>query len=323
MNHMLPRAIAIVGPTASGKSALAICAADRFHGEIISCDSMQIYRGMDIGTAKVTAKEQQAVPHHLIDILPPDAPYSAADFGDDALTAVRDITARGKLPVFCGGTGLYLTAACTGRHDMLPPSTPETRAPLLTISQEEDGPQRLYEQLWHVDEEAARQIPPQNVRRVIRALEIYRTTGKTKTAWEQESRTLPKQLQILTFLLDFADREFLYRRIEKRIDIMMAQGLLEEVRHLWDAGYLRPDTTAGQAIGYKELLTHLQGECSLEDAVTALKTATRRYAKRQLTWFRALPDAIRITPDAPGGICRSAADMLAEMEPHIRTFMHP
>ncbi len=322
MNSYPPRAIAIVGPTASGKSGLAVYAAARLGGEIISCDSMQIYRGMDIGTAKVTEKEQQGIPHHLIDFLPPDAPYSAADYGAAALDAANHITQKGKLPILCGGTGLYLAAACTGRHNTLPPSTAATRAPLLAIAEQEGGQELLYRQLLQVDEQAARKIPPQNIRRVIRALEIYRTTGKTKTAWDQESQAYPKQLEALVFLLDFADRKLLYQRIEERVDMMMAQGLLAEIQGLWDAGYLRPHTTAGQAIGYKELLAHLQGECSLEEAILQLKIATRRYAKRQLTWFRALPHVVTITPDKQDGTCRTASDLFAEMEPHIRTFMH-
>lgn len=280
-------AIAVVGPTASGKSALALLLAERFGGEIVSCDSMQIYRGMDIGTAKPTPEERRRVPHHMIDILDPDEPYSAADYGDAAARVATEILSRGKLPVFCGGTGLYLTAALTGRHGDAPPSDPALRAELTERGKTEEGRAKLYGELAAVDPVSAAATHPNNLRRVVRALEIYRLTGKTKSVFDEESRNCPPRFDCLTLGLDFPERGALYRRIDRRVDEMTAAGLFDEAKTLWEKGYLAPGTTAGQAIGYRQFLPCFTGDLTPEEAAEEIKLATRRYAKRQLTWFRA------------------------------------
>ena len=280
-------AIAVVGPTASGKSALALLLAERFGGEIVSCDSMQIYRGMDIGTAKPTPEERRRVPHHMIDILDPDEPYSAADYGDEAARVATEILSRGKLPVFCGGTGLYLTAALTGRHGDAPPSDPALRTELTERGKTEEGRAKLYGELASVDPVSAAATHPNNLRRVVRALEIYRLTGKTKSVFDEESRNCPPRFDCLTLGLDFPERGALYRRIDRRVDEMTAAGLYNEAKTLWEKGYLAPGTTAGQAIGYRQFLPCFTGDLTPEEAAEEIKLATRRYAKRQLTWFRA------------------------------------
>ena len=280
-------AIAVVGPTASGKSALALLLAERFGGEIVSCDSMQIYRGMDIGTAKPTPEERRRVPHHMIDILDPDEPYSAADYGDAAARVATEILSRGKLPVFCGGTGLYLTAALTGRHGDAPPSDPALRTELTERGKTEEGRAKLYGELASVDPVSAAATHPNNLRRVVRALEIYRLTGKTKSVFDEESRNCPPRFDCLTLGLDFPERGALYRRIDRRVDEMTAAGLYNEAKTLWEKGYLAPGTTAGQAIGYRQFLPCFTGDLTPEEAAEEIKLATRRYAKRQLTWFRA------------------------------------
>ena len=284
---MKKTAIAVVGPTASGKSALALTLAERFDGEIVSCDSMQIYRGMDIGTAKPTPEERRRVPHHMIDILDPDEPYSAADYGDEAARVATEILSRGKLPVFCGGTGLYLTAALTGRHGDAPPSDPALRAELSERGKTEAGRAKLYEELAAVDPISAAATHKNNLRRVVRALEIYRLTGKPKSVFDEESRNCPPRFDCLTLGLDFPERGALYRRIDRRVDEMTAAGLYDEAKTLWDKGYLAPGTTAGQAIGYRQFLPCFTGEATPEEAAEDIKLATRRYAKRQLTWFKA------------------------------------
>ncbi|MBR6053003.1 MAG: tRNA (adenosine(37)-N6)-dimethylallyltransferase MiaA [Clostridia bacterium] len=291
--------LAVVGPTASGKSALALRLAEKFGGEIVSCDSMQIYRGMDIGTAKPTPEERRRVPHHMIDVLDPDEPYSAADYGDEAARVASDILSRGKLPVFCGGTGLYLTAALTGRHGEAPPSDPVLRAELTERGKTEEGRVKLYEELAAVDPASAAATHRNNLRRVVRALEIYRLTGKPKSVFDQESRNCPPRFDCLTLGLDFPERGELYRRIDLRVDEMMKEGLFTEAKTLWEKGYLAPGTTAGQAIGYRQFLPCFSGELSAEQAAEEIKLATRRYAKRQLTWFRAQAGIVWLDGGAP------------------------
>ena len=293
------RAVAVVGPTASGKTALSLMLAERFSGEIIGCDSMQIYRGMDIGTAKATAEERARVPHHLIDILPPDRPFSAADYAVAAVDAVRDITARGRLPILCGGTGLYLEAARSGRHEGLPPVPDEVRAALLCEA-EERGALAMHAALREVDPVSAAAIHPNNMRRVLRALEIYRTTGRPKSALDEESRLRPPAMALLVFGLFPTDRAVLRDRIDRRVDAMVAAGLREEVRGLLSAGLLPEGGTAAAAIGYKEYVAALRGEMTEAEAIREIKIATHRYARRQLTWFRAVPGLIPLPCDEGG-----------------------
>lgn len=284
----LPRIIAVVGSTASGKSALALELAARLDGEIVSCDSMQIYRGMDIGTAKPTREEQARVPHHLIDIRDPEEDFSAMDFVAAAEQAVQDILSRGKVPVFCGGTGLYLDAFLRGGEVETPGADEAVRAELhATVA--EKGVLFLHEELAKIDPVTALSVHPNNVRRVIRALEIYRATGIPKSEWDRRSAELPPRYDAVVLGLAYDDREVLYERIERRVDIMLQEGLLEETRRLLEQGVFERSRTAAGAIGYKELLPYLRGECDLESAVAELKTATRRYAKRQQTWFSAKP----------------------------------
>ena len=283
-----PKILAVVGPTAGGKSALALELSERLNGEIVSCDSVQIYRGMDIGTAKPTAAEQARVPHHLIDIRDPEEDFSAMDFVAAAECAAKDILSRGKLPVFCGGTGLYLDAFLRGEEAETPGADPAVRAELAALA-EQKGAAYLHEELHKIDPVTALSVHPNNVRRVIRALEIYRATGVPKSEWDRRSQEAPARYDAVVLGLSYTDRELLYDRIERRVDMMMEQGLLEETRRLFAQGVFARSRTAAGAIGYKELLPYLRGECTLEQAVTELKTATRRYAKRQMTWFSAKP----------------------------------
>ena len=271
------RVAAVVGPTASGKTALAIALAQRLNGEIISCDSMQIYRGMDIGTAKPTKEEQQSALHHMIDIAAPEEPFSCVQYAEKAVSCIEEITRRGKLPIFCGGTGLYLDSVLYETQFSAGGSDPAYRQILSG-----ESPETLHKMLTEIDPSSAASIHPNNVKRVIRALEIYHVTGKPKSVWDMESHNVPARYDAIIFGLDYADRAKLYERIDQRVDQMVEAGLEEEVRHL----SLQPESTAAQAIGYKEFLAAARGECSREEAIAQIKTASRNYAKRQLTWFR-------------------------------------
>ncbi len=299
-----PKILAVVGPTASGKTALAVALARLFDGEVICCDSMQIYREMSIGTAKPTEEEKSGVVHHLFDIKDPDEPFSAQEYVTLAEKAVTDILSRGKLPVFCGGTGLYLDAFLRGGMPETPGADPALRAELAAYA-DAHGAEALHAQLAAVDPESAALSHPNNLRRVIRALEIYRLTGVAKSEWDRRSKTLPTRYNAAVLGLTFADRALLYERIERRVDIMLADGLLTETRTLLDAGVFERSPTAAAAIGYKELLPFLRGECTLEDAVAELKTATRRYAKRQLTWFSAKEYVCPLVMDDENGMRKS------------------
>lgn len=273
--------IAIAGPTAVGKSALSVELAKRLNGEIISSDSMQIYRNMDIGTAKATLTERQGIPHHLLDIRDHWEDYSAADYGRDAKACVEDILRRGKLPIFCGGTGLYLKqalcAADVSSEDTFrsPPADPILREQLAARSAQEN-----YAELLACDPESATAIHPNNIRRVIRALEIYRLSGIPKSIWDKQRPTDEYRSDALLICLT-APRDRLYERIDRRVEEMMELGLANEVQGLG----LDRLTTAGQAIGYKEILRALDGEITMNEAVAEIQLASRRYAKRQLTWF--------------------------------------
>lgn len=292
---------AVTGPTASGKTALAIALAKRLDGEIISCDSMQIYRGMDIGTAKPTKEELAEVPHHLIDILPADAPYSCSDYVKDAERAVEDIVSRGKLPIFCGGTGLYLDRFLKGGNDDGAACDEALRSELWRFY-EEKGTDALYERLLELDPVAAESIHKNNVKRVIRAIEICLVTGEKKSDIDRKNSEVVDKYDHRVITLAFENRDLLYRRIEKRVDQMIAEGLVEETRRLMEEGVFERSVTAAQAIGYKELFPYLRGEASLEDCVDELKMATRRYAKRQFTWFSGKEYARRITVDNENGM---------------------
>ena len=291
-----PFLIAVAGPTASGKSSLALAICEEFAGELISCDSMQIYRRMDIGTAKPTHKEMAHVPHHLIDICEPDEDFSAATFAEVATKAIANVLTREKLPVLCGGTGLYLDSVLKGvDYGEMEPDL-AYRAEMQAYA-EENGAEALHDKLKALDPEAAEAIHPNNIKRVVRALEIIHLSGMTKTEWDKQAIRRETPYRETVIALDYRDRETLYRRIEMRVDQMFEMGLVEEARALYDAGYLAPDTTAGGAIGYKELLGCLRGEMTLDEAKDTLKTATRHYAKRQLTWLRKNPSVHWFYPD--------------------------
>ena len=287
---------AVVGPTASGKSAYAIRLAKELDGEVISGDSMQIYRGMDIGTAKPTKKDMAEVPHHLIDICDPDVDFSAAAFAELAKKAIEDVYSRGKTPILCGGTGLYLDSVLRGVDfgDMEPDLA--YRAELLEYA-EKEGAEALHARLREIDPEAAEAIHPNNVKRVARALEICKLSGMTKTEWDKNAIRGESPYNACIIALDYKNRDNLYIRIHMRVDEMFAMGLEEEARALLAKGYLAPETTAGGAIGYKELLGYLNGEMTKEEAADAIKTATRHYAKRQLTWLRRNPEVHWLYPD--------------------------
>ena len=293
--------IAVTGPTASGKTALAIALAKRLDGEIISCDSMQIYRGMDIGTAKPTREELAAVPHHLIDILPADAPYSCSDYVKDAERAVEDVVSRGKLPIFCGGTGLYLDRFLKGGNDGGAACDESLRAELWSFY-EKQGVDALYERLIELDPVAAESIHKNNVKRVIRAIEICLVTGEKKSDIDKKNSEIVDRYDHKVITLAFSDRELLYRRIEHRVDQMMAEGLLDETRRLMAEGVFERSLTAAQAIGYKELFPYIRGEAVLDECVEELKSATRRYAKRQVTWFSGKDYARKVYVDGENGL---------------------
>ena len=293
--------IAVVGPTASGKSALALELAKQYDGEIVSCDSMQIYKRMNIGTAKPTADELSAVRHHLIDVVEPTESFSCEDYVKLASGAIDDICARGKLPIICGGTGLYLDALLRGGVSAPSVDTSEIRAKLCARL-EREGIGSIYDELNQVDPESAKAIHPNNEKRVIRALEIYLATGRTKSELDRESKSFESPYDATVAYLTFGDRELLYSRIDRRVDMMVSEGLIEEARALMNEGVFEVNRTASQAIGYKELFNFLDGRESLECALETLKRSTRRYAKRQITWFAAKDYALPLRVDEDSDI---------------------
>ncbi|WP_240482285.1 tRNA (adenosine(37)-N6)-dimethylallyltransferase MiaA [Fictibacillus enclensis] len=280
---MKERLIVIVGPTAVGKTKTGIELAKALNGEVISGDSMQIYRGMDIGTAKISKDEMEGIPHHLIDIKDPCDSFSAAEFQDRAKTCITDINKRGKLPIIVGGTGLYIRSV-THKYMFSTASGDEHYREKLEDLHSEKGADWLYAILQEKDPESATRIHPNNVRRVIRALEIYHVTGKTMTETlkeQEQSQESPYDLRLIGLSME---RSLLYKRINERVDQMMSQGLLAEAERLYREGVR--DCQSVQAIGYKEIYEYLDGRMTLEEAVELLKRNSRRYAKRQYTWFR-------------------------------------
>ncbi len=284
MKYNSKRVVCIVGPTASGKTALSVALAAHFGGEVVSCDSMQIYRGMDIGTAKPTWDEMQNVPHHMISVVDPSETYSAARYVKEAGTITDDILSRGKLPVIVGGTGLYVDSLVNGTDFAEYDGDEECRRKLFDLY-EKHGAAYMHSMLRAVDPERAEQIHENNVKRVIRALEVYNMSGKTISAHDEESKKCPPRYNAVYIGLMYENRELLYDRINRRVDLMMEAGLEAEVKTLLSSG-LSSDTTAMQAIGYKELVSYLEGKCTPDEAVESIKQASRRYAKRQMTWFR-------------------------------------
>ena len=279
----MDRILCIAGPTASGKTELAVAVALALNGEVVSCDSMQVYRRMDIGTAKPTLEERRGVPHHMLDVAEPSEPMSVGKFVDLAAPVVEDILARGKTAILAGGTGLYMDALIRG-NGFAPDPDPALRRMLQDRARQE-GTEPLLEELRAVDPEAASRLHPHDAKRIIRALEVYRQTGKTLTQHNLETRQVPPRYRPCWLGLDFPDRGELYRRIDLRVEDMLRRGLLDEIRGLLAQG-LSPGATALQAIGYKEFLAALEGQCTVQEAVEAVQKASRHYAKRQLTWFR-------------------------------------
>lgn len=280
--------VVLCGPTASGKSAAAMALARTQAIEIVSADSRQIYRLMDIGTAKPSVEERAQVPHHLVDVAWPDEPFDAARFTELAAQAVAGIAARGRLPVVVGGTGLYIRALTEGLVD-LPRPDPARRASLQRLADNE-GPAVLHRRLAKVDPRAAQSLHPNDLTRVIRALEVFDQTGRPLSAWQQAHGFSARPYRLLKIGL-LPERAELYRRIDERAKAMFAAGLIEEAARLLAAGYA-PALKALQTIGYREAIRLLQGACTGEQALADLQQATRRYAKRQITWFRADPEII-------------------------------
>lgn len=289
---MPPKIAVITGPTATGKTRLGVLLARRLGGEVVSADSMQLYRGMDIGTAKPAPEEMQGVPHHLIDVAEPWENWSAARYVEAAGAACRDILAHGRLPIVVGGTGLYIDSLVRGLGFAAVDETGETRRELEERYDEIGGAAMLRE-LSQLDPERAAKLHPRDKKRVVRAYEVYLLTGRTITELDEASRLRPPDFDAAYIILGWASREEMYARTDARVDEMVSLGLFEEVRRLLDAG-LGEGCTAMQAIGYKEAAAALRGDCSREDAIETIKRETRRYAKRQLTWLRSRRDALRI-----------------------------
>lgn len=300
--------IAIVGPTASGKTSLSIRLAKKYNGEIVSADSMQIYKGMTIATAKPTEQEMCGVPHHLIDFLPTDKTFSVSQYAELANCAIEDIFSRGKQPILCGGTGLYVRSLI--ENIQFPPDKPNgnIRA-VLRERYESEGGQALIDELSKFDPETAAKLHPSNGKRIIRAIEIYLTTGKTMSEHIKESKNVPSPYKVIAIGINYADRQKLYDRINLRVDIMLEQGLLEEAARFYSG---ENSETSTAAIGYKELKPYLDGKTDLETAVERLKLETRHYAKRQLTWFKRDDYIHWIYADICGDVYEEAVKIIEE-----------
>ena len=284
---MAKKLICVVGPTACGKTKMGVLLAKRFGGEVVSCDSMQLYRGMSIGTAAPTAEEMEGVPHHMVAVAGPREAYSVARYAREAGACVDDILARGAQPVVVGGTGLYLDALLAGHGFAAGRFGGAIRAELEARLASE-GPDKLLTELRAVDPERAARLARRDGKRIVRALEVFRETGKTISEHERETRRVPPRYEAVFLGFAFESREDMRDAIDRRVDAMVERGLFDEVRALLDAGVPR-DATAFQAIGYKECLAYLDGRETREDAVAQIKLRSRQYAKRQLTWLRRNP----------------------------------
>lgn len=285
---MTPKILVITGPTATGKTAAAVLLAKEYNGEVVSADSMQVYRGMNIGTAKATIEEMQGVPHHMLDVAEPAESYSVARYVKEADACVQDILSRGKLPILAGGTGLYIDSLVLGRDFGDGGGDPALREELYE-KYERLGGDALLSELSKIDPERAAKLYPADKKRIVRALEVFYATGKTITAHDEETKKLPPRYDAARLALSYADRAVLYARIDARVDKMLEAGLIDEVRALLSAG-VPASCTAMQAIGYKETAQFLRGMLTRDEAVETIKRESRRYAKRQLTWLRAKSD---------------------------------
>ena len=308
------RVICVVGPTATGKTKMGVALAKRFGGEVVSVDSMQIYRGMTIGTAAPTAEEMDGVRHHMVAIADPAESWSVARFTEQADLCIGDILRRGKCPVLVGGTGLYLDSILSGRTFAPGHSGGEIRKSLQAELARE-GIESLYRQLREIDPETAARLPIRDEKRILRALEVYRETGETLTAHDARTRLRPPKYRACTIGLTFRDRADLYARIDRRVDTMVERGLLREVEALLQTG-LPETSTALQAIGYKQFLSVYRGGTPVSEAVAEVKLRSRQYAKRQLTWLRRKDDIHWLLwekdPDFPAGLQNATEYLLAQ-----------
>ncbi len=310
MNNM----ICIAGPTASGKTALAVALAKEFNGEVVSCDSMQVYRGMDIGTAKPTPEEMEGIPHHMLSVAEPWEDFSVSRYCAMATPIVDDILARGKTVIIAGGTGLYMDSLIRGNAFAPFPATGMRER--LEQQADSQGMEAMLCRLSSIDPESAARLHLKDRKRILRALEVYYETGKTITQHNLETQAIPPRYAPLWLALDFQNREDLYRRIDQRVEIMLQQGLVEEIQGLLSQG-IPPKCTAMQAIGYKEFVDALRGNLSIGEAAAQVQQSSRRYAKRQLTWFRRNADIhwlIRDPQDSPGKILAAARQILHESD---------
>ena len=308
-----PKIVVVAGPTATGKTRLGILLAQALDGEIVSADSMQVYRRMDVGTAKATPSERAEAPHHMIDVAEPWENYSVSRYVEEAARCCDDILARGKRPILVGGTGLYIDSLLSGRDFAGRSEGGERLRESLNARWDAEGGAALLAELAVFDPERAAKLHPSDKRRIVRAIEIYRLTGETISAHDARTRALPPRYESARIHLGFRSRADLYARIDARVDAMAANGLFEEVAALLAEG-VPPDCTAMQAIGYKETAAALRGELSRAEAIALIKQSSRRYAKRQLTWFSRTKDALEIlwdgAPDFEDAL-RVSTDFLA------------
>ena len=306
--------ICIAGPTASGKTALSIALARELNGEVVSCDSMQVYKGMDIGTAKPTTEEMENIPHHMLSVAEPWEDFSVGKYCQMATPIVDDILSRGKTAIIAGGTGLYMDALIKG-NDFAPVPSTGRREELEQLA-ESEGIEAVIEQLRAVDPESADRLHPSDQKRIIRAMEVYLETGETITEHNRKTQLIPPRYNPVWFGLEDADRASLYARIDRRVEIMLEQGLIGEIQGLLDAG-IPENCTAMQAIGYKEFVDALQGRSSMETATALVQQSSRKYAKRQLTWFRRNPAIhwlVREENDGTAQILAKARQILAQTD---------
>lgn len=285
--------IAVVGPTASGKTSLAVKLAQKFNGQIVSADSMQIYKGMDIATAKPTLEEQEGIRHYLVDFLPTNERFSVADYVAEAKKCIEEINKNGFTPIIAGGTGLYIDSLLQN-ITFTQEKTDDVIRNRITEEYETLGGEVLLQRLFEIDKTTAERLHPSDKSRIVRALALFESTGITMTEQYENSRSIESPYEVLYIGINYRDREVLYNRINKRVDLMLEAGLLEEAKSYFD---LDKDTTASQAIGHKELAPYFKGELPLSECIENLKRETRRYAKRQLTWFRRNENINWIYPD--------------------------
>ena len=314
MSAVLPiKVAAVVGATASGKTALAVSLAEQLGGEVISADSMQVYQGLRIATAQPTVEEMRGIPHHLLDFVPLDEEFSVARYCQLGHAAIADIAARGRLPVVCGGTGLYVDSLLDNIIFADIPQDDALREQLNTEF-EQSGGEALLQRLRDIDPETAAKLSSSDKKRIVRGLEVYTLSGTTLSEYNRRSRACPDRYQCCIVGIGYRDREKLYDRINRRVDLMIEDGLLDEVKSFYESLEKNPGKTVVQAIGCKELLPYLRGEESLEEAVENLKRETRRFAKRQLTWFRRNDKIIWIYADE----CGSYKELVQRASDEIR-----